>query len=298
MKGSLDVVALLRHYRWPIVFTWLLVLLENTLLALIPLFIGRAIDALLAGRPDALWEIGAVMGALIVVASVRRAYDTRCYGTMRVRFGSAVVERIGERPISQVNARLDMSREMVDFLEEHVPELLTAVVQVVVSIAILWTFDQRLGISAVAVVAGLALLYALFHRRFYRLNSALNTQAELQVAVLEQRRPASLLDHLKRLRKCEVRLSDTEVFLYAGIFAGMFAFILTNLWLASTIAAVSAGMIFAILSYSWELVESGITLPIVLQQWSRLSEIRERINDSSGGGVHSAEVSSATGAGQ
>ena len=65
----------------------------------------------------------------------------------------------------------------------------------------------------------------------------------------------------------------------------MFAFVLTNLWLASTIAAVTAGTIFAILSYSWELVDSGVTLPAVLQQWTRLSEIRERINECGDGGA-------------
>lgn len=280
MQGTLDVGLLFRHYRWPVIVTWLLVLVENTLLALIPLFIGRAIDALLGNQPGALWEIGAVMGALILVASGRRAYDTRAYSSMRVRFGAEVVKRLGERPVSPVNARLDMSREMVDFLEEHAPELLTAVVQLVVSIAILWSFDGRLGTTALAAVAGLAMLYGLFHRRFYRLNSDLNTQTERQVAVLEQREAAPLLEHLQRLRRCEVRLSDTEVFLYVGIFSGMFAFVLANLWLASTLPGVTAGMIFAILSYSWELVESGVTLPAVLQQWSRLSEIRERLNES------------------
>lgn len=279
MQGTLDVPLLLRQNRLPVLFTWVLVLVENTLLALIPLFIGRAIDALLAQQPGALWEIGAVMGALILVASGRRAYDTRCYGTMRVRFGAEVVRRIVNRPVSQVNARLDMSREMVDFLEAHVPELLTAVVQLVVSVAILWSFDSRLGIAALTVIAVLAVVYALFHRRFYRLNGDLNSQTEQQVAILEQRDSSSLLAHLMRLRRCEVRLSDTEVFLYATIFGGMFAFILTNLWLASTIPAVTAGTIFAILSYSWELVESGITLPVVLQQWSRLSEIRGRLNE-------------------
>ncbi len=292
MQGTLDVALLFRYHRWPVVVTWLLVAIENTLLALIPLFIGRAIDALLGNQPGALWEIAGVMTALILVASVRRAYDTRCYGTMRVRFGAEVVNRIGDRPVSQVNARLDMSREMVDFLEEHVPDLLTAVIQVVVSIAILWTFDSRLGFSALAVIAGLAIVYALFHRRFYRLNGDLNTQTEQQVAVLQRRKPASLLAHLKRLRQCEVRLSDTEVFLYAGMFVGMFAFVLTNLWLASTIPAVTAGMIFAILSYSWELVDSGITLPVVLQQWSRLREIRERLNEVPSGGLPDAGTSS------
>ena len=279
MKGRLDVLMVLRHFRWRVVVTWALVLVENTLLALMPLFVGRAIDALLAKQPGALWESGVVMGALIVVAVGRRIYDTRAYGTMRVRVGTELVGRIAEREVSQVNARLNMSRELVDFLEAYVPELMTAVVQLVVGVAVLWSFDVSLGVSALAVVSWLGIVYALFHRRFYRLNADLNTQTEQQVAVLQQRERASLVDHLRRLRRCEVRLSDTEAVLYGGIFVGMFSFILANLWLASKIPAVTAGAIFAILSYSWELVEAGVGLPIVLQQWSRLSEIRERLND-------------------
>jgi ABC-type multidrug transport system fused ATPase/permease subunit len=198
--------------------TWLLVLIENALLALIPLFIGRAIDALLANESGALWEIAGVMLALVLVASARRAYDTRCYGTLRVTFGAEVVRRIGILHVSQVNARLDMSREMVDFLEEHVPGLLTAIVQMIVSILVLWAFDQRLGASSVSIVVVLVVIYALFHRRFYRLNSDLNTQREQQVSVLEQQNSISLLHHLKRLRIHEVRLSDSDVLLYAAIF--------------------------------------------------------------------------------
>ena len=258
-----------------------MVLIENTLLALIPLFTGRAIDALLARQSGALWEIAGVMGALILVATGRRAYDTRAYGTMRVRFGAELVRRTNERPVSQVNARLNMSREMVDFLEAYVPELLTAVVQLIVSVVILWAFDARLGISAVVVLVALALLYAMFHKRFYKLNGDLNSQVEEQVTVLEKRQREPLLTHLLRLRHCEVRLSDADAILYGLVFAGMFAFVLTNLWLAATIPAITAGMIFAILSYSWQLVESGAALPMTMQQWSRLSEIRERLNETS-----------------
>ena len=289
MKGTLDVRLLMRLFRWRIIATWLLVLVENVLLALIPLFIGRAIDALLAKQSGALWEIAGVMGALILVSAGRRAYDTRAYGTMRVRFGSELVRRNPDRPVSQVNARLDMSREIVDFLEGYVPELFTAVVQVVVSIAILWSFNFRLGISALCVIVGLGMIYAMFHRRFYKLNGDLNSQTEQQVAVLEERQHVSLVTHLQRLRRCEVRLSDTDAALYSAIFAGMFAFVLTNLWLASTMSGITAGVIFAILSYSWELVESGVALPMTLQQWSRLSEITERLNDSSSGQLPEAE---------
>jgi len=114
--------------------------------------------------------------------------------------------------------------------------------------------------------------------RFYRLNGELNAQTELQVSILEQRRLESLVGHLRKLRRSEVRLSDTEAVLYGGIFAAMFAFVLGNVWISATIPMITAGAIFAILSYSWEFVESSIALPIALQEWSRLGEIRDRLN--------------------
>ena len=278
MEGSLGIGMLVRNFRWRIVVTWLLVLLENTLWALVPLYLGRAIDALLAQRPNALWEVAVVMAALVVVAVTRRFYDTRSYGTMRVRFGGELVRRSDQAPISQLNARLDMSRSFVDFLEAHVPSLLTALVQLLVSVAILWSFDVRLGFSALAALTGLMALYGSFHRRFFRLNGELNEQVEQQVSVLGERRRESLLDHLQKLRRSEVRLSDTEAVLYGGIFAGMFAFVLVNVWLAASIPQITAGMVFAILSYSWEFVDSAVALPVTLQEWSRLGEIRERLN--------------------
>jgi len=244
----------------------------------VPLFIGRAIDALLEQRPGGLWEVGSILSALIVIAVARRFHDTRCYGTIRVRLGEELVHRAQDDLVSRLNARLGMSREMVDFLEGHVPMMLTGVVQLLVSIGVLFGFDLRLGLVAIGALFAVSTIYGLFHGRFYRLNGELNAQTELQVSILEQRRRSSLLDHLRKLRRSEVRLSDTEAVLYGAIFAVMFAFVLGNVWIAASVPMITAGAIFAILSYSWEFVDSSITLPVTLQQWSRLTEIRDRIN--------------------
>ncbi len=47
------------------------------------------------------------------------------------------------------NARLDMSRELVDFLEREVPPLFTAVIQLVASVVILSSFGWQLGVMPV-----------------------------------------------------------------------------------------------------------------------------------------------------
>lgn len=278
----LNLQSIYRSYSTSLAVTWGLVLLENILLALIPLFMGLSIDSLLAGNGQDLAILGGVMLLLTLVAVGRRIYDTRIYGTIRVDLGLALNQRQGTQPVSVCNARLDMGRELVDFLEQEVPALLTGVIQIVVSLLVLASFGWSLALSAVLLCLFMLLLYRYCHPYFLTFNRALNSQAERQVALLATRRPVSLRRHLRLLRGWEVKLSDTEAILYGGIFVGITGFILINLWLATTNGSRSAGQIFTIVSYSWEYVEAALVLPVTLQSLSRLEEVTHRINNEVG----------------
>lgn len=274
----LTIRTLLRQYRGSISVTWLLTLGETALMTLIPLFIGFAIDDLLEGDLVGLSRLAMVLGALIVVSVARRIYDTRTYGTIRVDLGNELIARSSRIKISSQNARLGMARELVDFLEEQVPALMNSVIQLVISFAVLFLFDPMLAYAALGSAVLMIVIYGLFHGRFYRLNADHNQQIEKQVGILETKSPDGLLDHLRRLRRIEVKLSDTEAYVYGAIFVVLLSFILFNLWFAATNMSPTAGTIFAIVSYSWEFVESALILPATLQGWSRLSEIMQRIN--------------------
>lgn len=276
--AQLTIGTLLRTYLGRISITWLLTVVETALMTLIPLFIGFAIDGLLGGQLEKLWQLAMILGALIVASVIRRVYDTRAYGTIRVDLGKALIARSSEIRISSQNARLGMARELVDFLEEQVPALMNSVVQLVISFIVLFAFDPMLAYAALGAAILMIAIYGLFHRRFYRLNADHNQQTEKQVGILETRIAGKLSSHLQRIRRIEVKLSDTEAFVYGAIFAVLIGFILFNLWFAATNMTTTAGTIFAIISYSWEFVESALILPATLQNWSRLSEIMQRIN--------------------
>ncbi len=277
-NSTLSVNKILRSFPGKVMFTWFLVLLENLLMALIPLLIGFSIDGLLAGDYEPLFITAAVLSGLTLLAAGRRFYDTRAYGFIRVQLGQEITKRKRDLAISQLNARLTMGRELVDFLEEHLPELLTAIIQLIVSIVILVSFDVRLGTTAAVALVAMGLTYTLFHQRFFHGNQCLNEQMEQQVSVLESRRPILIFKHLRALNQWEIRLSDSEALLYGLIFLGMTAFILGNLVICANIPDISAGKIFTVVSYSWEFVQSAFMLPLTLQQWTRLHEITERLN--------------------
>ncbi|WP_298853002.1 ABC transporter six-transmembrane domain-containing protein [uncultured Ruegeria sp.] len=277
---KLTIGTLLNVFRWRVGITWFLILAETALTVLIPLFIGFAIDGLLSREFQPLVHLGTLMVALTLIGVIRRIYDTRVYGTIRVELGKALAARFSNLPISTLNARIGMGRELADFLEEILPSAISGVVQFVVSAVLLFYFSPALALSACGVLVGMISVYALFHSTFWRWNRALNEQMEHQVSVLEQRRDRPVLAHLKKLRRFEVKLSDTEAILYGVIFVLLIGLILFNLWFATQNLDATPGMIFSIVSYSWEFAEAALALPVTFQSWSRLSEITVRLQSS------------------
>ncbi len=274
---KLTIGTLLSVFRWRVGITWFLILAETALTVLIPLFVGFAIDGLLSEDFEPFVQLGALMVALTMISVIRRIYDTRVYGMIRVELGKALAARFSNLPISSLNARIGMGRELADFLEEILPSAIAGVVQFVVSAILLFYFSPVLALSACGVLVGMISVYALFHSTFWQWNRALNEQMEHQVSVLEQRRDRPVFVHLSKLRRFEVKLSDTEAVLYGAIFILLIGLLLFNLWFATQNLDATPGMIFSIISYSWEFAEAALALPVTLQSWSRLSEITTRL---------------------
>lgn len=270
--------TILRKFLPSILLTWVMTLCETALIALVPLFIGFAIDGLLSDDITSLLHLSTVLAVLILISVLRRIYDTRTYGTIRVEVGKTQVDRSARVPVSTLNARLGMGRELVDFLEQEVPDLMDCAVQLVVSFIVLYAFHPMLSYAALAASVLMIALYSVTHRRFYRLNADHNQQIEQQVRILGAELTEGVLAHLNRLRRIEIRLSDTEAIVYGAIFTVLLGFIVFNIWFSATNIETTVGTIFSIITYSWQFVESALVLPMTLQGWSRLSEIMNRIN--------------------
>ncbi|MBO9446791.1 ABC transporter six-transmembrane domain-containing protein [Ruegeria sp. R14_0] len=277
-KDRLSIATLLRVFRAKIAMTWGLTLVETALFAMLPLLIGYSIDGLSSGDYTSFVHFGIAMALLLVVGIVRRVYDTRAYGTIRVKLGEAQAKRGASLEVSVLNARVLMGRELVDFLEGEAPESMGAAVQVVVSVGILLSFHGALATAAGTAAVLILIIFGLFSRRFFRLNGLLNQQSERQVTALQGMDLKKIGQHFLRLRSHEVRLSDAEAFVYGAIFAVLLSMLAFNLWFAATQSGATAGQIFSVVTYSFEFVQSVVVLPMVLQSLARLSEITERIN--------------------
>ncbi len=201
---------------------------------------------------------------------------------MRVELGKALARRSPGMPVSKLSARMGMGHELVDFLEEEAPESMTALVRLGAAVVILLSFHPTLALVSAGAFCAVLAIYGLAHRRFFRLNSALNEEVEKQVKVHETRSLPRLGAHLLALRKSEVRVSDTEGVVYGLIFAVLLGVVMFNLWFATQEIEITTGKIFSIITYSWDFVEAALVLPMTLQSLSRLGEITTRINQTKG----------------
>ncbi|ESP90814.1 ABC transporter six-transmembrane domain-containing protein [Pseudoalteromonas luteoviolacea] len=278
IQNSISLWSVVKLSPVKVAITWLMVIAENILLILLPLLIGYVIDGVLAQDTTPLLGFAASLLGLIVISVLRRFYDTRVYGDIRVKLAETVAHNLRGADVSAKNARLTMSRELVDFLENDLPALLTAAIQLVSIVIILATFHTYFALSVLVASIAMLLVYACCHGTFKRLNGKLNDQTEQQVKILSCKPFAALSAHLEKLKKHEIALSDTEALVYGFIFALLFMSVLGNLWLVNLLPSPTTGEVFSILTYSLEFVDTAIMLPVTLQVLSRLEEITQRLN--------------------
>ncbi len=278
LKHPISLLTVIRFHPLKVAVTWLMVLAENVMLVLLPLFIGYAIDGVLNQHYHPLMLLAVLLLVLVLISVARRFYDTRVYGSIRVKLANLVERNLRDLPISAKDARLTMSRELVDFLEKDLPSLLTAVVQLVATLVILSTFHFSLALCMLFSGLLMLVIYGAFHRTFTHLNGQFNDQVEQQVKLLSGVRLSALKGHFERLKQCEIKLSDTEAVVYGLIFMTLFGAVIANLWMVSLLVEPTAGQVFSIVTYSLEFVETAVMLPITLQTLSRLTEISQRLN--------------------
>ena len=268
--------ALLKRFAGRFALTLSLVVLEAAGWILFPLFIGRAIDSVLADSTRGLYEFGALGIATMLIAIVRRLVDSRAYAKIYVGLGEEMVGADEESDTSTRTARLGMLREIVEFFENSLPALVNSLIGLAGTMLILWLLNVPVFLGCLVVAVATVTLYALTGRLTTRYNKGFNDQYERQVDAVHSGDPRRLREHLRAMMRWNIRLSDLE----AANFGVNWVFMTGLLVFAVAAAAeqtLEYGAVFAIVMYVFQFVESMLGIPLYYQQWLRLREISGRL---------------------
>jgi len=273
--------ALLKRFAGRFALTLTLVVLEAAGWILFPLVIGRAIDSVLADSTRGLYEF-AILGIVTMgIAVLRRLVDSRAYARIYVTLGEEMAESAADSSTSTRTARLGMLREIVEFFENSLPELINSVIGLVGTVLILAALNVPVFLGCLAVAVATVVLYALTGGLTIRYNQGLNDEHERQVDAVDSGDPARLAKHLRAMMRWNIRLSDLEAANFGINWVFMIALLVFAVSAATT-ETTEYGAVFAIVMYVFQFVESMLMLPFFYQQWLRLREISGRLAEAEG----------------
>lgn len=275
---SISALEAVRPFRWRIALTYTLTLLEDLLELSYPWATGVAIDGLLA---DDLWKTAPIIIAWTVRSCIglfRQMYDTRLYTSVYNTIVEDTILRQRKAGIkaSSVAARSAMSRDFVTFFEKDVPVVVTSIIGIVGSTAILFYYDLIIGGLVTLLFVPVILVNRVFVRVSLKLNEGLNSQLEQEVQAIDKAEPETIRHHFEQVKCWRVRLSDAEAYNWTFIEI-LSILVFVAVLVRATYLEVETGEIFAILVYVWRLMENLDNVPQIVQQLTRLHDIRKRI---------------------
>ncbi len=267
-------------YRSRIVFTYGLLNLENLVRLAQPWVLGVAINGLIGGSCLGLLLFAAQYLAFILLGAGRRLCDARAFTGIYAELATGLVVRQRGRgvEVSQVATRSALSREVIDFFQRDLPVVFQALYAVAGALVMLALWDWLLVPFCLALLVPVSLLSAWGGRKSLTINTRLNDELEREVDVIRGGRPEDVNGHYCRVAGWRVRLANCQALNFAGMELFVLALLAAALVRCCTTSSPDLGRIFAVFGYLIMFVGSLSSVPMLVQQFSRLRDINRRIS--------------------
>lgn len=266
-------------HRRKLITTFSLVGLDNLLLLVYPVFGGWAINSVMEGNVWQAMLYGVVVLLMWIIGAARRAADTRTFTQIYTEIAVPVVleQRKREVPHSAITARVALSREFVSFFEEHLPIAATSLVSIFGACMMLLILEFWVGVLAVAILALFLWLLPRFAAISENLYFRLNNRLERDNHLIRDGNKHQLYRHYGWVAKLRVLISNREALGYLSIGMAMsvlFGFAFIHMTLKGY---GSAGHIYSVSTYLWMFAMSLDDVPRLVEQYSNLKDIGQRV---------------------
>lgn len=265
------------EFKWKFRFTIFLILMESALEVLFPLVIGLTVDGAIKGEYTGAIQLGGLGIALIVIGGGRRFFDSRFYAQVYRKTGREIISKIKDDLPSLKAARLGMVREGVEFMENAFPALIQNTIGIIGVILMIATLNIQVFFGSILTTFLVFIIYFLTRKKTTKLNSAYNDEIEKQVDVINQNDTELLDVHLKDMMKWNIKLSDLEMINFSISWLILISFLVASIILSAGTGNIEYGVLFSLVMYVFQYIESVISLPFFYQNWLRLEEIKGRL---------------------
>ncbi|MEH2178710.1 ABC transporter six-transmembrane domain-containing protein [Nostoc sp.] len=266
-------------HKYSILLTYFLTILGILFNLLYPFIIGVTINELLQKRYESLILLICIWLAYDITEVARKIYDTRTFTNVYSHLVTLVVLEQNKQgvPNSQIIARSALTREFVDFFERDIPQILRSLFDFFGALVMLFIYDIQMGFYSLALLIPIIFINYVYVGKSIKLNQKLNDHLEDEVEILTACKGETVYQHYLFISKLRIYLSNAEAANYGFMELLSLVFAVAILLRATQLPGVKAGDLYAIISYLWNYWQSLSNVPILVQQFSRLKDIGDRV---------------------
>jgi ABC-type siderophore export system fused ATPase/permease subunit len=267
-------LQLLKPFRLKLIFTLALVILESVGWILFPFLIGVAINDLINQNVRGLLLFALLGIVTLILMTARRLYDTRLYAKI---YQDIAIRSTNQNTIlSTKTARLNMLREIIEFFEHSMPELINSIAILFGSLIFLAILSFKVFIASLGVAILIVFIYGYTSKKTLNYNHEFNNELENQVDIVKTNNGQKIKSHIHKLNKWTIKLSDIET-LNFGLTWILVILLQIFAVINSTNNLLSYGAILSIVLYVFEFSETATQIPYAWQEYLRLKDIMARV---------------------
>ncbi len=279
--------TIVMRYRRSILLAFSFVIIEKTAWIIEPTVFGNVIDAMIDALttppqgsptiPILIW-IG-VFAVNSGVGTYRRSRDEKIYLTIYNDLAANIAQKVtkGSMDASRAAARAELSRELINFYQYRVPDLIEQGIDIGGAVIALTLFDWRLGATCVTILVPMLLMSRLYYRKVSFFQKQIHDQQEDIYRVYSTNDVGQIQSYYAEMAMWKQKIANRGAMNFGVLRVFLLGIFLVILYVAIDLDEFSTGNIYAIAAYVWTFVTSSEYLPEQLESMTSVKDIGERL---------------------
>jgi ABC-type multidrug transport system fused ATPase/permease subunit len=283
----MTLMEIIGQFRRPFIFAISLVIIEKLAWIVEPTVFGRLLDALIDvfgskekvsyALPLALW-IG-VFAINSGVGAIRRSVDEKIYLNMFSNIAVHITGTSREKGLepTKIAARVELSREYITFLQYRIPDIIEQFFDLGGTIIALAFYDKRIAITCSCIAIPLIFMNRLYIKKVDRLQKELHDMREDVFETFATKSSQEIRHYYDSMAKPQRKIANWGALNFGALRLFLLGIFLLVLYIAIDLDDFTTGKMYSVVAYLWTFVTSTEHLPDLMESYSSIKEIQNRV---------------------
>jgi hypothetical protein len=178
---------------------------------------------------------------------------------------------------SRAAARAELSRELIEFYQYRVPDLIEQVIDIGGAIIALALFDWRLGATCATILVPVVFLSWLYNKKVSFYQKQIHDQQEDIFRVYATNDIQQVQSYNVEMARWKQKIANRGAINFGILRVFLLGIFLVILYVAIDLDDFTTGNIYSIAAYVWTFVTSSEYMPEQLESITSVKEISERL---------------------